>query len=97
MYNIFSEGFYGVGFLVTPVSYYFHCSFRKRTLEEYEADSMSSSRLSLSQRFQTYLYYPPHKRVLRWFGLDRLAGDAIRKPLPGYEQISDIPMKEMVV
>ena len=64
-------------------------SYRKRTLEEYEQDIMSSRR-SLSHRVQTYLYYPPHKRVLRWFGLDRLAGEAVRKPLSD-GPISDIP------
>lgn len=68
-------------------------SYRKRTLEEYEQDTMSSSP-SLTRRVQTYLYYPPHKRILRWFGLDRLAGDAVRKPVPGHEPIN---LKEMVV
>ena len=65
-------------------------SYRKRTLEEYEQNAMSGSSLSLTRRVQTYLYYPPHKRILRWFGLDRLAGDAVRKPLSG--PTSDIPM-----
>ena len=75
---------------------FFHSppSYRKRTLEEYEQDTMSSS-LSLSRRVQTYLYYPPHKRVLRWFGFDRLAGDAVRKSLPGDQSIG-IPLKEIV-
>jgi hypothetical protein len=81
-----------VFFLVIPVIVSSPSSYRKRTLEEYEQDTMSS-RLSLSQRVQTYLYYPPHKRFLRWFGLDRLAGDAMRKPLSGHNgPISDIPM-----
>lgn len=65
-------------------------SYRKRTLEEYEQNTTSGSSLSLTRRVQTYLYYPPHKRILRWFGLDRLAGDAERKPLSG--PMSDIPM-----
>ena len=63
-----------------------------------------SSQLSLSQRVQTYLYYPPHKRFLRWFGLDRLAGDAMRKPVSGYNRpMSDnipmvvIPSKETTI
>ena len=80
----------------THACFFSLASYRKRTLEEYEQDTMSSS-LTLTQRVQTYLYYPPHKRVLRWFGLDRLAGDAVRKPVPRHEPINGIPLKEMVV
>ena len=83
-------------YFLTSLMFLFHLSpsYRKRTLEEYEQDTMSS-RLSLSQRVQTYLYYPPHKRVLRWFGFDRLAGDAVKRPLPGHQSIG-IPLKEIV-